>query len=153
MSFAIAMRYSRRYCNRPSFLRRGYLPKTGIVHQKIKVRPPLLIVLRRIIHLLNHRPMNLAVASAPAVFRVRVWQVMSRGRLPGAGHPPLEGARVGYPGYPHEKKVDRSRIVAYEGNALPGVENSTGPQTGRPANKLRYLQHWRTLGRAGHPIQ
>jgi hypothetical protein len=37
------------------------------------------------------------VASAPAAFRVRVWQIMSRGQGLGARGSPPEGASVGYP--------------------------------------------------------
>ncbi len=36
------------------------------------------------------------MASAPAAFRVRVWQIESRGRGPRTGRPPPEGANVGY---------------------------------------------------------
>jgi hypothetical protein len=38
-----------------------------------------------------------AVASAPAAFRVRVWQIMSRGQGLGARRSPPEGASVAYP--------------------------------------------------------
>ena len=38
-----------------------------------------------------------AVASSPKPAGVRVSQLMSRGRAPGAGQPPREGASVGYP--------------------------------------------------------
>jgi len=37
------------------------------------------------------------VASAPAAFRVRVWEVMSRGRRPRGRCPSPEGVDVGYP--------------------------------------------------------
>jgi len=42
-------------------------------------------------------------ADLPRAAGVRVWQVMSRGRAPGAGPPPLEGARVGYPQRPRPR--------------------------------------------------
>ena len=40
---------------------------------------------------------SLAVASAPVAFRVRVWEVMSRGRVPRGGCPPPEGVDVACP--------------------------------------------------------
>ncbi len=41
-----------------------------------------------------------AVASAPAAFRVRVWEVMSRGRGPRGGCPPPDGVDVACPHVP-----------------------------------------------------
>ena len=38
-----------------------------------------------------------AVPSAPGAARVRVWQVMSRGRDPSQGRPPPESVHVAYP--------------------------------------------------------
>ncbi len=38
-----------------------------------------------------------AVPSAPGVAGVRVWAIMSRGRGPRGGPPPLEGVHVDYP--------------------------------------------------------
>ena len=40
-----------------------------------------------------------SVASAPVAFRVRVWEVMSRGRGPRGGCPPPEGVDVACPPY------------------------------------------------------
>ncbi len=45
----------------------------------------------------GHGKTQLAVPSAPAAFRGRVWEVMSRGRGPRVGCPPPEGVDVVYP--------------------------------------------------------
>src|SRR5690242_18170477 len=62
---------------------------------------------------------RLTVAAAPEAAAVRVWQVMSRGREPGAGQPPLEGASVGYsPVEPRRTTLTRPRRSR---NHNPGV--------------------------------
>ena len=52
---------------------------------------------RRACWSMTRRDIDRTVASAPTAFRVRVWQVMSRGRGPRAGCPPSESADVAYP--------------------------------------------------------
>ena len=49
-----------------------------------------------------------AVASAPAAFRVRVWQIMSRGQGLGARRSPPEGASVGYSLKPDQRGERRA---------------------------------------------
>jgi len=44
----------------------------------------------------SYLELNSAVASAPAAFRVRVWEIMSRGQGLGARRTPPESASVGY---------------------------------------------------------
>src|SRR6266436_4556523 len=51
-------------------------------------------------HFTCEKVADVPVASAPAAFRVRVWEIMSRGRGPRVGCPPSEGADVVCPQEP-----------------------------------------------------
>ena len=54
-----------------------------------------------------------AVPSAPGVAGVRVWAIMSRGRGPRGGPPPLEGVHVDYP--PATEMLVRQPFISCSG--------------------------------------
>jgi len=80
---------------------------------------------------------GITVASAPAAFRVRVWEIMSRGQGLGARRTPPESASVGY---------SHRRSTAAEADPVELIcRNDRGPNcdrrlSGRPVDRRRPWQ-------------
>ena len=65
---------------------------------------------------------------APRAVRVRVWHLMSRGRAPGGGQPPLEGSSVGYPPSSNPERMTRRRPVKSTNRPLSQPMSASGPR-------------------------